>query len=151
MTVSFNVGRHFAFVAAVNATASIGFNYKPPSYIVLRTILIGSKKSKVEVKVKRVTSFLIETYGMFLYSDGWDNIVHCPLMNIMLYCPSRDIFVDSVDTLGNKKTKEYTTEELKRYIKEIGLIQVSQICTDNAANMLGALNSVVEMYPHIYK
>ena len=30
-------------------------------------------------------------------------------------------------------------------------MQVSKICTDNAANMLGALNNVVETYPHIYR
>ena len=33
--VPFNVGRHPTFVEAVNATASVGFNYKPPSYNVL--------------------------------------------------------------------------------------------------------------------
>ena len=30
-------------------------------------------------------------------------------------------------------------------------MQLSQICTDAAANMLGALDSVVKTYPHIYK
>ena len=103
--VPFNVGRHPAFVAAMNATASASFNYKPPLYNALRTTLIGSKKLEVEVEVKRVTSFSIETYGMSLCSDGWDNVVHCPLMNVMLYCPAGNIFVGSVDTIGNKKTK----------------------------------------------
>ena len=28
---------------------------------------------------------------------------------------------------------------------------MSQICTDNAANMLGAVDKVIETYPHIYK
>ena len=88
---------------------------------------------------------------MSLCSDGWDNVVHCPLMNIMLYCPATDIFVDLVDISGNKKTKEYIVGELKRYIEEIGSMQVSQICTNNVANMLGALDSVIETYPHIYK
>ena len=72
-------------------------------------------------------------------------------MNIMLSCPASDIFLGSVDTSGNKKTKEYIVEELKKFIKQIGPIKVSQICTDNAANMLGALDKVIEMYPHIYK
>ena len=30
-------------------------------------------------------------------------------------------------------------------------MKVSQICTDNAANMLGAVDKVIETYPHIYK
>ena len=127
--VPFNVGRHPTFVEAVNATASAGFNYKPPSYNALRTTLIESKKIEVEAEVKKATSFSIETYGVSLCSDGWDNVVHLPLMNIMLSCPAGDIFLGSVDTSGNKKTKEYIAGELKKFIEEIGPMKVSQICT----------------------
>ena len=103
--VPFNKGRHLAFVAALNAMAFVGFNYKPLLYNALRKNLIGSKKLEVEAEVKRVTSFSIETYGVSLCSDGWDNVVHCLLMNVMLCCPAGDIFVSSVDTLGIKKQK----------------------------------------------
>ena len=72
-------------------------------------------------------------------------------MNIMLSCPASDIFLGSVDTSGNKKTKEYIAEELKKFIEQIGPMKVNQICTNNAANMLGAVNKVIETYPHIYK
>ena len=72
-------------------------------------------------------------------------------MNIMLSCPTGDIFLGSVDTSGNKKTKEYIARELKKFIKQIGPMKVSQICTDNAANMLEAVDKVIETYPHIYK
>ena len=71
--VPFNVGRHPIFVEAVNATALAGFNYKPPSYNALQTTLIESKKMEVEAKVKKATSFSIETYGVSLCSDDWDN------------------------------------------------------------------------------
>ena len=90
-------------------------------------------------------------YGISLCSDGWDNVVHRPLMNIMLSCPTGDIFLGSIDTSGNKKTKEYIARELKKFIEQIGLMKVSQICTDNAANMLGAMDKVIETYRHIYK
>ena len=30
-------------------------------------------------------------------------------------------------------------------------MQVSQICIDNVANMLGALDNVIDTYPHIHK
>ena len=149
--VPFNVGRHLTFVEAVNATTSAGFNYKPPLYNAFRTTLIESKKMEVEVEVKKATSFSIETYGVSLCSDGWDNVVHCPLMNIMLSCPADDIFLGLVDTSGNKKTKEYIAGELKKFIEHIGPMKVSQICIDNAANMLRAVDKVIETYPHIYK
>ena len=123
--VPFNVGRHPTFVEAVNAIASAGFNYKPPTYNALRTTLIESKKMEVEAEVKKTTSFSIETYGVSLCLDGWDNVVHRPLMNIMLSCPAGDIFLGSVDTSGNKKTKEYIARELKRFIEQIGPMKVS--------------------------
>ena len=72
-------------------------------------------------------------------------------MNILLSCLAGDIFLGSVDTSGNKKTKEYIAGELKRFIEQIGPMKVSQICTDNAANMLGTVDKVIETYPHIYK
>ena len=149
--VPFNVGRQLAFTKAVNATASAGFNYKPPLYNALRTTLIESKKMEVEAEVKKATSFTIETYGISLCSDGWDNVVHRPLMNIMLSCLADDIFLSSVDTSRNKKTKEYIAEELKKFIEQIGPMKMSQICTDNAANMLGVVDKIIETYPHIYK
>ena len=72
---------------------------------------------EVEAEVKKATSFSIETYGISLCSDGWDNVVHRPLMNIMLSCPVGKIFLGSVDTSRNKKTKEYITGELKKFIE----------------------------------
>ena len=149
--VPFNVGRHPAFVEAVNAIASVGFNYKPPSYNALRATLIESKKLEMEAEVKKATSFSIKTYRVSLCSDGWDNVVHHPLMNIMLSCPAGDIFLGLVGTSGNKKTKEYIAGELKKFIEQIGPMKVSQICTNNVTNMLGAVDKVIKTYPHIYK
>ena len=145
------MGRHLAFVEAVNATASASFNYKLPSYNALRTTLIESKKLEVEAEVKKATSFSIETYGVSLCSDGWDNVVHRPLMNIMLSSPASDIFLGLVDTSGNKETKEYIAEELKKFIKQIGPMKVSQICKNKFANMLGVVDKFIETYLHIYK
>ena len=145
------MGRHPAFVEAVNARALVGFKYKPPLYNALRITLIESKKLEVEVEVKKATSFSIETYGVSLCSDGLDNVIYRLLMNIMLSCPAGDIFLGSVDTSGNKKTKEYIARELKKFIEQIGPMKVSQICTDNATNMLGAVHKVIETYLHIYK
>ena len=71
-------------------------------------------------------------------------------MNIMLSNPTGDIFLGSADISRNKKTKEYIAE-LKKFIKQIEPMKVSQICIDNAANMLGAVDKVIKTYAHIYK
>jgi hypothetical protein len=41
-------------------------------------------------------------------------------MNIMLLCLAGDIFLGSIDTVGNKKTKAYIAMELKKFIDEVG-------------------------------
>ena len=41
--------------------------------------------------------------------------------------------------------------ELKKFIEQIGSMKVSQICIDNAANMLGVVDKVIETYPHMWE
>jgi hypothetical protein len=53
-------------------------------------------------------------------------------MNVMLICPTGDIFISLVDTTGHKKTKEYIAGELRAYIKAVGQNNATQICSDYA-------------------
>jgi hypothetical protein len=40
--------------------------------------------------------------------------------------------------------------ELKLYIEAVGLNNVIQTCSINASAMLGVLDELVAMYPHLY-
>ena len=42
----------------------------------------------------------------------------------------------------NKKTKAYNVLESKVYIEEVGPKTITQICKDNAPNMLGAMDDM---------
>jgi hypothetical protein len=123
------------------------FDYEPPSYHAMRTTLIEPTKKHMEVEVKKATKQSIEVYGTTICTDGWDNVTRRPLMNVMLSCPVGDIFLGSIDTTGNKKTKAYIAIKLKKFIKDVGPRFVIQICTDNAMNMLGAMDDIVTTYP----
>ncbi len=149
--VAFNVAKNPTFIEAVKATSQAGFLYEPPKYHALRTPLLDARKKHVEDEVKKTTKYSIETYGATISTDGWDNVVRRPLMNVMLCCPAGDIFLGSVDTSGNKKTRQYIAGELKKYIDQVGPHLVTQVCTDNAANMLGAMDDIVNAYPHMTK
>jgi hypothetical protein len=72
-------------------------------------------------------------------------------MNVILSCPTGDIFLGSIDTTRNKKTKAYIATELKKFIDNVGPRLVTQICTDNATNILGAVDDIITMYPHVFK
>lgn len=149
--VPFNVVKNAAFIEAVKATSRAGFLYEPPAYNALRTSLLNARKKHVHDEVQKGTKYSMETYGATISTDGWDNVVHRPLMNVMLCCPAGDIFLGSVDTTGNKKTREYISGELRRYIDQVGPHLITQVCTDNAANMLGAMDDIVATYPHMTK
>ena len=148
--VAFNTVRHPAFINAVNATAQVGFDYKPPSYNAMRTTLIGPKKKQVADKIEERTLQCINTYGATICCDGWVNVTHRPLLNVMLVCPLGDIFLGSIDTTGNKKTAAYVAEKLYEYIAHVGPEKVVQICTDNASAMINAMTIVQGVYPNIY-
>ena len=85
--VPFNVVRHPAFIAAVDATSKAKCAYKPPTYNAMRTKHIGPKKRDLKLQLELKTKQCISLYGATICSDGWDNVVRWPLMNVMLACP----------------------------------------------------------------
>jgi hypothetical protein len=117
----------------------------------MRTKHIEPKVKQVKAEIEKATKQSIALYGATICSDGWDNVIHRPLMNVMLVCLAGDVFIGLVDTTGHKKTKEYIAGELRTYIEAIGSSNVIQICLDNASVMLGALDDLVAMYLHLYK
>ena len=72
-------------------------------------------------------------------------------MNVMLVCLAGDVFLGSVDITGNKKMMAYIAQQIKDYIEEVSAQNVAQIYMDNASAMTGAINDILEVYPHIYK
>jgi hypothetical protein len=117
----------------------------------MRTTLIEPTKKPVEAEVKKATKQSIEVYGATICTDGWDNVTCRPLMNVMLSCPAGDIFLGSTDTTRNKKTKAYIATKLKKFIEDVGPRFVTQICTENVTNMLGAMDDIVTTYLDISK
>ena len=114
--MAFNVVRHPSFIAAVRATSLAQFDYEPPSYHVMRTTLIESTKKHVQAEVKKATKQSIEAYGATICTDKWNNVTRRPLMNVMLLCPTGNIFLGSIDMTGNKKMKAYSAKKLKKFI-----------------------------------
>jgi hypothetical protein len=82
------VARHPAFVAAVKATSIVSFNYIPPLDHAIQTKYIEPKVKQVKAEIKKATKQSIALYGATICSDGWDNVIHQPLMNVMLVCPA---------------------------------------------------------------
>ena len=141
--VPFNVARHLAFIEAVRATSLVRFEYSPPSYHRFRTNLIELKRLQIEKQIEEKVGFAVKHYGVTICSDGWDDVNWRPLMNVMMSCLAGDVFLGSIDTTLQKKTMRYIADQMKVYIEKVGSKYVTQVCTDNAANMLGALQDII--------
>ena len=135
----------------MRATLLARFDYSPPLYHQLKTNLIESKKLNIEKEIKKKTDVSIATHGISICTDSWDDVNHRPLMNVMMSCPASNVFLDSIDTSRERKTMVYIVDQLKAFIQKIGPWKVTQICTNNAKNILGIKNDIVLTYPHIFK
>jgi hypothetical protein len=121
--VAFNVARHPAFVATVKATSTVGFDYTPPSYHAMQTKHIEPKVKQVKAEIEKATKQSIALYGATICSDGWDNVIHRPLMNIMVVCPVGDVFIGSVDMTTTRRQRNTSRGSLGLTLKQ--LVQVT--------------------------
>jgi hypothetical protein len=109
------------------------------------------KQSKVDVS-KHVTERMwnsIHKYRAPICSNGWDNVAQHPLLNIMFTCPNGDVFISSIDTIGERKDAHYICNTLGRYNETIG-IDIIQICTNNASNVRSVVNLLIHRFPSLY-
>jgi hypothetical protein len=75
LNMALNVVRHPAFIAAVKATLTAGFDYTPPTYHVMQTKHMEPKVKQVKAEIKKATKQSIALYGATICLDGWDNVI----------------------------------------------------------------------------
>jgi hypothetical protein len=88
----------------------------PPLYHGLHIDLL--KQSKVDL-FKHVFESMwnfIYKYGTTICFNGWDNVVCCPLSNIVFTCPNGDVFVGAINTTKKHKDAQYLCNALAIYI-----------------------------------
>ena len=84
-----------------------------------------------------------EIYAATICTNGWDNVTHQLLINVMLSCPTCDVFMGSIHTIRNKNMKACIAMELKKFIDKVGPSFIIQICMDNGMSMLLAIDNIV--------
>ena len=82
------MARHVTFVAAVKATSMAGFDYIPPSYHAMQMKHIKPEKKQLNTKIKKAKKQPIALYGATICLNGWNNVIHRLLMNVILVCPT---------------------------------------------------------------
>ncbi|KAH9329297.1 hypothetical protein KI387_001405 [Taxus chinensis] len=90
------------------------------------------------------------SHGCSIIMDGWTDIRHHPLINIIVSCREGPYFLRAVDCSGKKKDAEFQFTILRDAIEEVGPANVVQVITD-AAYVCRAAGKLVEAhYQHIY-
>ncbi|KAJ0447335.1 putative HAT dimerization domain, ribonuclease H-like superfamily [Helianthus annuus] len=121
------------FQLAVDKIASIGYGYKAPNYHALRVNLLKDAKTSVGLLIDSYRSDWIEN-GCTIMSDGWRDVRQRHLINFLVYCEKGISFIKSVEASDIESNSENLCNLFAEVVEMVGVKNVVQIVTDNAAN-----------------
>ncbi|KAM0876473.1 hypothetical protein ACQ4PT_036159 [Festuca glaucescens] len=123
--------------------------YVPPGYNALRTTLLDKEKKHTTRMLEPIkTTWPLK--GVTICTDGWSDPQRRPILNFMAVTEGGPMFLKSIATKGEIKSTEYIFEKLREIIDEVGVENVVQVITDNAANCRSAGLMVEAKYNNIY-
>ena len=82
-------------------------------------------------------------------SDGWTDGKGRNLINFLVHCPRGSMFVKSVDASAHVK-EALLCELMDGFIQDIGVHNVVQFISDNAANYVAAGRMLMDRYPSLF-
>ena len=146
----FHLARNPYYMSSYTFAASHSISgYTPPGYNALRTTLLQKEKANVERMLQPIKS-LWSSKGVSIVSDGWTDSQRRPLINFMAASEGGPIFLKSIDGTMEYKDRNYMARLFKEAIIEVGVQNVVQLITDNAAVCKAAGLLIEDDYPHIF-
>ncbi|KAK4581633.1 hypothetical protein RGQ29_025003 [Quercus rubra] len=144
-----NVARLNEFKWAIEAIRQYGPNMKPPSYHELRVPIL---KKEVAYTNELLSDHKQDwkKYGCSIMSDGWTSRTNRTLINFLVNCPSRTMFVKSINASSFMKTEEKTFEVLDTLVEQIREANVVQVVSDNGSNYVLAGKLLEAKRPNLY-
>ncbi|XP_044588532.1 uncharacterized protein LOC123267761 [Cotesia glomerata] len=119
--------------------------YTPPSKDQLSGRLLDEEyqllKSVMKNKLESANSLTI-------LSDGWTDINHCSIINIVFMAPE-PIFYKAIDASAESHTGTVIAGILSTVIEEVGPHKFHALVTDNAKNMKSAWSILKDKYHHL--
>eukprot|EP01018_Ginkgo_biloba_P021107 Gb_31781 [translate_table: standard] len=126
-----------------------GKGYKPPSSEALKTTILKRSKERLINKLTSIKETWKHT-GCTIISDGWLDMKHMPLINVLVYCPEGIIFIKAIDAMDDKKTSEFIFKILEEVVLEVGEENVVQIVIHSALNCVGVGKMIMARFKTIY-
>ncbi|XP_023743186.1 uncharacterized protein LOC111891374 [Lactuca sativa] len=147
--IPFNVLRNPQFCDMINAIRKAPEGYKASSSEKARTVLLDECVRDVD---KSLTPFKDTWYsqGLSIVSDGWSNIKHNSLINVLAVNFHGVMLMHADDFYGVEKTGARIAEFLRQAIESVGPSNVLQVVMDNAANCKAVRKELKKVYKHIF-
>ena len=132
-----------------DAIAIVGPGYRSATYEELRGPLLQGEKKDINSRLAELKQSW-EVTGCTIMSDGWTDRRGRTLLNFLVRCLKGSMFIKSVDASAHVKDASLLCELLSGFIEEIGLPNVVQIITDNAANYVAAGKMLMERHRSLF-
>ncbi|KAJ9535508.1 LOW QUALITY PROTEIN: hypothetical protein OSB04_un001364 [Centaurea solstitialis] len=145
--IPFNVLRSPHFIEMCNKKAPDG--YKPLSSEKARTVLLDECFRDVEKELNLFKDTWL-SQGLSIVSDGWSNVKHNPLINVLAVNSRDAMFMYANDFSRVEKTGVAIANFLQGAIETVGASNVLQVVTDNAANCKATGKEIEKVYKHIF-
>jgi hypothetical protein len=101
-------------------------------YETLRITWLRRSKETVTGRLASIKESWKDT-GCTILTDGWSDMCHRPLINVLVSCPRGVLFLRVfIDVIGQKKTSEYVFKILDEAIIEVEEGNVVQFVNNNA-------------------
>lgn len=147
--IPFNVINNTTLDVWLEAVGRYGRGYKCPPVHELKGKLLDRQVTNVdEMRKKHEQMWKLE--GCTLMSDEWMDVHGRSIINFFVNSSAGSFYLTSIDTSYIKKTDCYIVSILEEVVEEIGPENVVQVCTNNAANYIGAGNKLMVKYEHLF-
>jgi hypothetical protein len=148
--VPIHIARSPYFKEAFQKVAKAGLpSYVPPGEHKLRTKILDDEYAKISESMETMRAVWEES-GCSIIMDGWTDIRHRPLINVIVTCAEGPFFLRAVDCSGHRKDADFQFQILREAIEKIGPQNVVQVVTD-AAHVCRAAGRLIEAtYQHIW-
>ena len=134
--IPFHVARSPFFKKMIRDVGSVGPSAVPPGDHKLRTTLLDKAYSKVSLVMEDMRRTWMKT-SCSIVMDGWTDIRHRPLINVIVTSAAGSYFLKAVDCSGKHKDADFQFGILREAIEEVGPSNVVQVITDSARVQIG--------------
>ena len=132
-----------------DAIAVVGPGYKSATYEELRGPILQAEKEDINSRLAELKQTW-EVTGCTVMSDGWTDRKGRTLLNFLVHCPKGTMFIKSLDASEHIKDAATICELLDGFIREIGVQNVVQVITNNAANYVSVGKMLMERHRTLF-